>query len=58
MTPSMRSAMADLSLARLTVLYPGDQRYVLADRVAAVPASVLSTSARARAELIGARVAL
>jgi predicted AAA+ superfamily ATPase len=55
MTPSMRSAMADLSLARLSVLYPGDQRYVLADRVAAVPASVLLTSARARAELIDAR---
>lgn len=55
LTPSMRTAMADLSLAKLSVLYPGEQRYRLADRVTAMPASVLREPERARAELLGPR---
>jgi len=37
LTPSMRIAMEDLGLERLTVLYPGDLRYELAERVTVVP---------------------
>ena len=35
-TRSMRSALTDLGLERLTVVYPGDQSFPLADRVDAV----------------------
>lgn len=41
MTPSMRIAMEDLRLDQLTVLYPGDRAYPLADRVAVRPLTVL-----------------
>jgi len=37
LTPSMRTAMADLKLDALYVVYPGDRRYAMADRVEAVP---------------------
>lgn len=37
LTPSMRIALADLGLERLWVVYPGERRYALADRVEAVP---------------------
>ena len=37
MTPSMRIALADLKLDRLHVVYPGQRRYPLADKVEAVP---------------------
>jgi predicted AAA+ superfamily ATPase len=37
LTPSMRIALEDLRLDRLLVLYPGEQRYPLAERVEAVP---------------------
>lgn len=37
LSPSMRIAMEDLNLERLTVFYPGDQRYELAKRVTVVP---------------------
>ncbi len=37
MTPSMRVAVDDLELSRLLVLYPGDRRYRLADRVEVLP---------------------
>jgi predicted AAA+ superfamily ATPase len=37
LTPSMRIAMEDLGLEGLTVLYPGDLRYELAERVTVVP---------------------
>lgn len=37
LTPSMRIAMKDLKLDRLSVIYPGDRRYPLAERVEAVP---------------------
>ena len=35
-TPSMRSALADLALTRLDVIYPGGNVFPLADRVRAV----------------------
>jgi predicted AAA+ superfamily ATPase len=37
LTPSMRSALEDLRLDRLLVVYPGERRYVLADTVEVVP---------------------
>ena len=43
MTPSIRHALADVGLARVAILYPGDRRYSLSDRVEAVPVSTLST---------------
>jgi len=42
LTPSMRIALADLKLSRLIVIYPGDRRYRLGDRVTAVPAAELA----------------
>ena len=41
-TPSIRIALADLGLAKVTILYPGAQRFQLADRVEVVPLSTLS----------------
>jgi predicted AAA+ superfamily ATPase len=43
MTPSMRIAMDDLALDALYVVYPGDRRYRLGERVEAVPLAALST---------------
>ena len=37
LTPSMRIALTDLKLDALHVVYPGTQRYPLADKVTAVP---------------------
>lgn len=37
MTPSMRIALEDLKLDRLLVVYPGERRYRLGDRVEVVP---------------------
>jgi len=37
LTPSMRIAMADLRLDALYVVYPGERRYVLTERIEAVP---------------------
>lgn len=37
LAPSMRIALADLKLDHLTVLYPGEQSYALAERVTVVP---------------------
>lgn len=37
LTPSIRTALADLELDQVLVLYPGDRAYSLAERVAAVP---------------------
>lgn len=42
LTPSMRIALEDLRLERLVVLYPGNRRYPLAERVEAVPVSLLA----------------
>ena len=41
MTPSIRVALEDLGLERVAVVYPGDRRYPLADKVEAVPLSAL-----------------
>ena len=42
-TPSMRTALADLRLAHLTVLYPGTRRYSLHDRITVLPLSELAS---------------
>ena len=43
MTPSMRIAMRDLRLEQLAVVYPGDRRYEIAERIHAVPLAELAT---------------
>jgi uncharacterized protein len=48
LTPSMRIAMHDLKLDRLVVLYPGDQRYPLADNVEVIPLAELAASNAAK----------
>ena len=42
MTPSIRTALEDLGLERVAVLYPGPRRYPIAERVEAVPLSTLA----------------
>jgi predicted AAA+ superfamily ATPase len=37
LTPSMRTALEDLRLDRLVVIYPGERRYALAEQVEVVP---------------------
>lgn len=37
LTPSMRNALEDLELDRLTVMYPGSRRYRLAEQVEVIP---------------------
>ena len=44
LTPSMRHALDDLRLEHLTVLYPGERRYHLEQRVTVVPLSELATA--------------
>lgn len=46
LTPSMRIALSDLRLERLTVLYPGDTRYSLDKRVDVVPLAQLAGDPR------------
>jgi predicted AAA+ superfamily ATPase len=41
LTPSMRVALADLKLDELRVVYPGEKRYALAEKVEAVPLAQL-----------------
>jgi predicted AAA+ superfamily ATPase len=41
-TPSIRTALEDLGLESVAVLYPGEKRYRLGDRVEAVPVSELA----------------
>jgi predicted AAA+ superfamily ATPase len=45
LTPSMRTALKDLNLDRLRVIYPGERRYKLAESVEVVPASLLAGEA-------------
>ena len=40
-TPSMTTALQDLSLDALYVVYPGERRYRLSERIEAVPLSAL-----------------
>ncbi len=42
LTPSVRTALADLRLDHLTVLYPGSRTYRLAPRVGVVPLATLA----------------
>jgi len=46
LTPSIKIALADLDLDRVAVVYPGERRYPLADRVEAVPVSELANHGR------------
>jgi hypothetical protein len=46
MTKSIGVALADLGLDRVAVVYPGERRYSLADRVEAVPVSALAERGR------------
>ena len=48
MTPSMRTALADLKLDRLWVVHPGAQRYPLDRHVEAVPLTNLADALRPR----------
>jgi hypothetical protein len=43
MTPSIRIALDDLGLERVVVVYPGDTRYAISDRVEAVPLAALAS---------------
>jgi predicted AAA+ superfamily ATPase len=43
LTPSMRTALEDLRLDRLVVIYPGEQRYSLSEQVEVVPLMDLCT---------------
>ena len=42
LTPSMRTALTDLNLDRLRIIYPGERRYKLAESVEVIPASLLA----------------
>jgi hypothetical protein len=42
LTPSTRSAIADLGLERLAVVYPGSRPYPLAERVSVVPVTEIA----------------
>ena len=44
MTPSIRHALEDLGLEKVAVIYPGDRRYPIADRVEAIPLVQLADS--------------
>ena len=44
LTPSMKSALVDLELDHLWVLYPGDRSYALAEKVTALPLAQLGNS--------------
>ena len=52
LTPSMRTALADLNLDRLVVIYPGQRRYRLAERVEVLPLHTLAQP-DAVAQLLG-----
>jgi uncharacterized protein len=55
MTPSMRIALDDLKLDRIVVVYPGERRYVLTDRVDVIPLVELATSGGSAASLFKSR---
>lgn len=42
LTPSIRTALTDLGLEHVAVVYPGNRRYRIADRVEAVPLTALA----------------
>ena len=41
LTPSMKTALTELNLDLLWVLYPGERRYRLAEEIEVLPASIL-----------------
>lgn len=43
LTPSMRTALKDLELDRLIVVYPGEKAYPLSEKVEAVPLSMITS---------------
>ncbi len=43
MTPSIRTALSDLNLDRVIVVYPGDKRFSLSDQVEAMPLKYLAS---------------
>ncbi len=45
-TPSMRSALDDLQLKRIDIIYPGDKKFALSKRISAVPESCLASLKR------------
>jgi len=47
LTASMQIALADLALDHLTVIYPGDRPYPLADRVTVAPLAAIAADAQA-----------
>ena len=49
LTPSMRTAVDDLDLTHLTVIYPGTKAYTLAPKVTVVPLAQLLAAKSARA---------
>jgi predicted AAA+ superfamily ATPase len=55
MTPSMRIALNDLKLDRLVVVYPGERRYALADRVDVIPLADLTDPGAGAASLFKRR---
>ena len=46
LTPSIRTALTDLGLARVAVVYPGAKRYPLSEQVEAVPLEALAEPGR------------
>ena len=50
-TPSMRIASEDLGLKRLLVIYPGERRYSLGDRIEALPLKELAQLTQANNRL-------
>jgi uncharacterized protein len=44
LTPSMRTALKDLELDRLIVVYPGEKAYPLSEKVEAVPLSMITSA--------------
>lgn len=46
MTPSIRTALGDLGLERVAVIYPGARRFPMADQVEAVPLEALAEPGR------------
>lgn len=43
MTPSIRTALSDLNLDKVIVVYPGDKRFSLSDQVEAIPLKYLAS---------------
>jgi hypothetical protein len=46
LTPSMRIAMRDLKLDALQIVYPGERRYALGERIEALPLAAIGQSAK------------